>query len=188
MANCDKQETDGIVILGQVFCYPKTIYGAVAIFLVCATLVASVYIIFVQADTRTLSTVTQMWRTLKVTPQGEEVASEFDYRIEFWTPSVATQDYLESAGAVPAEDEWQVIDDPLKNQMFGEFLMKDPRVEGFRRAKVVGTGGGSPKEGWWWTMRVDQRLSVEDFIDLYRRFWGTTENVYLEVITVSADG
>ena len=110
-------------------------------------------------------------------------------RMEFWTPSARTGNYLRGQnGEIAPDDKWQVIsnDDPVIQ--FGMMLHTNRNVLGYRRVEVWGQGRTTFKPGWWWTMNVFTNYSAEDLGGAYRYFWKTSQPLFVEVIDNRGSG
>lgn len=104
-------------------------------------------------------------------------------RMEFWTPSVRTKDFLaRDDGNIRDRDKWKAIQGDERVIEFGKLLRSDSGVLGYRRYEVWGHGRTVPKPGWWWTMTVSTNYSVEKLVRAYRDFWKSPNAVFVEVI------
>jgi hypothetical protein len=95
-------------------------------------------------------------------------------RVEFWTPSVQTQ---ESPKAKP----WEKLADDAKLVEFGDLLTKEHIIEGYRRYDVIGAGKGDRQKGTWWI--ASGKFKFVEFLRAYHevRHPGADE-VYMEVL------
>ncbi len=104
-------------------------------------------------------------------------------RMEFWTPSAKTKDYLRKKdGEVDDNDKWQVIASDDAVLQFGMLLHSNQNVLGYRRVEEWGQGRTDFKPGWWWTMNVYTDYTAVDLAHAYQNFWKTPQPVFVEVI------
>jgi hypothetical protein len=103
-------------------------------------------------------------------------------RMEFWTPSAKTKDFLASEGGnIRDKDKWEIIPNEERVIEFGKLLRSDWAVLGYRRTEVWGHGRTVLKPGWWWTMTVSTNYPLEKFVLTYRNFWQSSNAVFVEV-------
>ena len=156
-------------------------WATVCVIVVCATIA---YLVpqFLHQDAPTAAH-SRLWHPVVVTPDGRDtVLSASTRRLEFWTPSVRTKDYVaQENGVVRDRDKWEIIatDEPVRQ--FGVLLRTNANVLGYRRAEVWGHGRTSLKPGWWWTLTVTPAYSVQSLHQAYRGFWKSTNAVYVEI-------
>ncbi|MEY2407935.1 MAG: hypothetical protein QOF48_605 [Verrucomicrobiota bacterium] len=126
----------------------------------------------------------RLWTPIVVTGGGEEtIIQAGTRRLEFWTPSGRTRDYLaRDGGAVRDRDKWEAIPSDEPVQQFGALLRTNSDVLGYRRAEVWGQGHTIFKPGWWWTITVTTNYSAQNLVHAYRGFWKSTNTIYVERI------
>ena len=158
-----------------------SIWSVLVVVLICAAVAFIAYELGRQAHG---GKARRLWTPIVVTPTGAETALEAGTRrLEFWTPSGKTKDYLaRDRGTIPDRDQWEIISSDEPVQQFGALLRTNSSVLGYRRAEVWGHGRTTLKPGWWWTMTVMTNYSVQTFIHAYRNFWKSSNAVFVEVI------
>jgi len=125
----------------------------------------------------------KVWTPIVVTPEGNQMVQPNTLRMEFWTPSSKTRDYLAKDGdAIRDRDKWEAIEGEERVIEFGKLLRSDSSVLGYRRAEVWGHGRTILKPGWWWTTTVTTNYSVDKLVRTYRDFWKSSNAVFVEVI------
>ena len=100
-------------------------------------------------------------------------------RLEFWTPSSKTKDYLSKSGG---SNSWEILENEEPVMQFGQLLHSDADVTGYRRAEVWGHGRTSLKPGWWWSVTVRTNYTVGKLSRAYRGFWKVPSSIFVEVI------
>jgi len=94
--------------------------------------------------------------------------------VEFWTPSVQTK---ESPKAKP----WERLVNDAKLIEFGNLLMTEHIVEGYRRHDIVGAGQGDRQNGTWWI--ATGKFKFVEFLRAYHEVWHPgADEVYMEVL------
>jgi len=133
-------------------------------------------------------TTPRIWTPIVVTPEGNQMIQPNTLRMEFWTPSSKTKDYLaQDGGAIRERDKWEAIPSEDRVIEFGKVLRSDSSVLGYRRAEVWGHGRTVLKPGWWWTTTVTTNYSVDKLVRTYRDFWKSSNAVFIEVIDNQGD-
>jgi hypothetical protein len=112
-------------------------------------------------------------------PRGEEKRRDHFRQFGFWTPSVVTKNNIKDDSMKPGRKrEWQNLRDENITVYFGEVLAgrkihrgvnwkKDRGVVGWRRYLTYGSGSSARKDGWWWTMTVNDKFDIAQFVGLY---------------------
>lgn len=156
-------------------------WATVCVALVCATIA---YLVpqFLQREAAPIAR-PRLWHPVVVTPDGRDtILSASTRRLEFWTPSVRTKDFVaQENGTVRDRDKWEIIPSDAPVQQFGVLLRTNANVLGYRRAEVWGHGRTSLKPGWWWTLTVTPAYNVQSLHHAYRGFWKSTNAVYVEI-------
>jgi hypothetical protein len=174
--------SEGVTLFGQTFAYPRTFWGVLPFALVCATIAFALYLIVPSASKETPSS-RRLWTPLVVTPEGNPMVVPDSLRLEFWTPSSKTRDYLAKEGGTARDaGTWEAIENEEPVMQFGRLLRSDSDVLGYRRAEVWGHGRTTLKPGWWWSMTVKTNYSVGKLVRTYRDFWKSPSGVFVEVI------
>jgi hypothetical protein len=126
----------------------------------------------------------RLWTPVVVGPDGSETALQAGTRrLEFWTPSAKTKDYLAGdGGAIRDRDKWEATASDERVQQFGSLLRTNSNVLGYRRTEVWGHGRTGLKPGWWWTTTVTTNYTVLNLMQAYRGFWKSTNAVFVEKI------
>lgn len=173
--------SDGITILGQTLSYPSSLWGTLAVLFLCAAVTLGIYFI-VRANPEQIRATGELWKSIRVESDGSQVIQKDTVRIEFWTPSSKTKEYLTKEGrAVADKDKWEILESDEKVEQFGDLLHSDSRVSGYRRSEVFGHGRTTLKAGYWWTMRVKSSYGVSDLSRAYREFWKAPDSIFVEV-------
>jgi len=172
MRKNEKKQEGCIEILGQVFCYPQTIWGMLSVACVVGGVTLIAYLFFkyhatVQGPGFSITS------TERIESTGD--TTENRYQIQFWTPSVKTK-------ATKGVASWEKIDSDEKLNGFANDLLKDRRVRGYRRYEVTGEGLSPRRQGYWWVMTADNDYSLSDFVKGYHAFWKNDTAVYVEVL------
>jgi hypothetical protein len=167
-----------IKILGQVVEYPETMHGVVFAVAVCVAIVFVVWIV-VHGPAENVRTIAGAFRTVESPKAGETKDVPGTSRLEFWTPSAKTVDFLKSKEGLSA---WEANATEERVKAFGELLKAKPGVNGYRRYEVWGHGVTEFKPGWWWVVRVREPFTAEQLIAEYRKFWGTDWPLFVEVL------
>jgi hypothetical protein len=160
--------------------YPRTIWGFLSVALICATITFAIYSL---KPARNAQPLRRLWTPLVVNTDGKEMIVPDSLRLEFWTPSSKTKDYLAKAGGTnDGKSNWEIIDTEEPVMQFGRLLRSDPEVVAYRRAEVWGHGRTSLKPGWWWSVTVRTNYSVAKLARTYRGYWKLPGSVFVEVI------
>ena len=159
---------------------PNTLCGVVCCLIVCATIAFIAHLVSSSHSTQS----PRLWITAVVATNGNQATIMADTRrMEFWTPSAKTKDYLSKEGGKIADnDKWQVIPSDAAVLQFGGILHSNANVLGYRRVEVWGQGRTNFKPGWWWTMNVYTNFSVVELAHTYQTFWKAPQPVFVEVI------
>ena len=154
------------------------LWSALIVALVCATVAYIAHQFIHRSPAR------RLWTPIVVTPEGTETTlAAATRRLEFWTPSSRTKDYVaREGGGIRDRDKWEAIASEEPVQQFGALLRTNSNVLGYRRAEVWGHGRTVLKPGWWWTMTVTTNYSVQTLLQSYRGFWKSTNAVFVEQI------
>jgi hypothetical protein len=162
------------------FACPNTLCGAVCCLFVCATIAFIAYLVVSPKPAQSR----RLWITAVVATNGNQATIMAETRrMEFWTPSTKTKDYLPKEGnEVANNDKWQVIPNDDAVLQFGALLHSNANVLGYRRIEVWGQGRTNFKPGWWWTMNVFTNYAVVDLAHAYQTFWKAPQPVFVEVI------
>lgn len=174
--NRTESRDEAVTILGQVFPYPSSIFGTLAVLFVCATIATAVCVLLT-AKPEQIRAVRSLWSTVQVEPDGTQIIQHDTMRVEFWTPSSKTKDYLRDNDA----KQWQATATEDQVTQFGNLLRKDPNIAGYRRTEVWGQGRTELKPGWWWTMTVHTNYSIGKFVSQYTAFWKSQDLIYIEI-------
>jgi len=178
MRSNEKKREGCIEILGQVFCYPQTIWGTLSVACVVGGVILIAYF-FVKYHTTIQTPNVKVGYGLSITSTeriekaGE--ATENRYQIQFWTPSAKTK-------LTKGIASWEKIDTDERLNEFAKDLLKDRRVRGYRRYEVTGEGISPRRQGYWWIMAADNDYSPGDFVKAYHEFWKNDTSVYVEVL------
>lgn len=186
-----QSESGDFVILGQVFSYPNSWKGLLALIAICLTIVSSIFVGLVYARGENIALFgawvgsdTHSIDRFVINEKGER--KRYDtYQIGFWTPSPETAKTYKSDNSTPLPL-WQSQVDDAKVDDFGDKLRSIPMVNGYRRSPVIGHGQTNYKAGYWWVVALDKRVPVEQVIYLYRKHWSLPssepQNIYVEVL------
>jgi len=160
---------------------PKTLWGFLSVLVICATVGFAAYK-FVPGK-KTAPT-RRLWTPLVINNLDTEMVVPDTLRLEFWTPSSKTRDYLtrEPNNAGDTNRNWEVIESEDRVVQFGHHLRKDVDVIGYRRTEIWGHGRTALKPGWWWSITVRTNYPVTRLAKTYREFWKTQSSVFVEVI------
>lgn len=160
---------------------PKTLWGFLSIVVICATLGFGIYRL---APGKKSAPPRRLWTPLIVNNLDNAMVVPDTLRIEFWTPSSKTKDFLarEPKDAANTNRNWEIIESEEPISRFGEALRKDTDVVGYRRTEVWGHGRTALKPGWWWSITVRTNYPVAKLAKTYRDFWQTSSSVFVEVI------
>ncbi len=176
------QKQEGVGLFGIHFAYPRTFWGVLPVVFVCAT-IAFVAHLLLAGPSHLQAPAQRLWTPMVILTNGDRSVIPEARRMEFWTPSSKTKDYLvRIKGEVYDSDKWQILsnDDPVLQ--FGNNLHASPGVLGYRRTEVWGHGRSGFKPGWWWTMTVATDYSVDRFASNYQAFWKSPRAVFVELI------
>jgi len=156
-------------------------WSTLTVALVCATVA---FLVFQYRQTSATPPAQRLWTPVVLTPEGGETALQpATRRLDFWTPSARTKDYLaREGGAVRERDKWEILTSDEAVQQFGTLLRTNSNVLGYRRAEVWGHGRTSLKPGWWWNMTVTTNYTVQNLMQAYRGFWKSSNAVFVEVV------
>jgi hypothetical protein len=184
-SNGRQSDAGDFVILGQVLCYPKTWKGVVATLIIGAVAVAVTYNLFVIGNSRTVDSVASIFGsgTQRFAVEADGKRTKYHtYQIGFWTPSAGTEESFIPPPDGKAISSWQkgVTEDHVND--FGLKLRTLRGVNGYRRWLVTGHGQSGFKVGYWWIVALDESVTVDEVMKVYRDFWKTSESVYVEVI------
>ncbi len=123
---------------------------------------------------------------------GKEISRTSFRQFSFWTPSVATKTTIyDDSKNKGQRKEWQSLGSEEKTETLSLILSgtiadndgvdwkKKGGIVGWRRYRVYGSGSSkspdgktsSRKEGWWWTMTVDDNFYINKFLKLYREVY-----------------
>ncbi len=172
------QRNEGVSFLGLTIAYPKTVWGTLTFALVCATIVAAVYLLAPHA-----ARPRRLWVPAVVEKNGSQTIMGETRQMNFWTPSTRTKEYLSKSGAAVSDsDKWQVIASDDLVMQFGMMLHTNGNVLGYRRSEGWGHGRSIFKPGWWWTVNVMSNYSVAELGRVYQSFWKCSAPVFIEVV------
>ena len=177
-----RQKNDGASFLGVSFAYPKTLWATLPFAFACATIAFIAYL-FLHSSPEQSAEPRRVWTPIVIMTNGIQTIQGDMRRMEFWTPSARTKDYVaREGGGVRERDKWEILssDEPVIE--FGKLLRSDSSVAGYRRAEVWGHGRTILKPGWWWTMTVTTNYPVDKLMRTYRDFWKSPNSVFVEVI------
>jgi hypothetical protein len=157
-------------------------WGVIALVVLCATVAFIIYQLPHDSHASEAAPLRRLWAPTVFTPEGTQIVQSDTIRLEFWTPSSKTGDYLaREAGAVRDRDKWEVIPNEERVVQFGQVLRADADVLGYRRAEVWGHGRTTLKPGWWWVTTVTTNYSAEKLVGVYRNFWKSSNAVFVEI-------
>jgi hypothetical protein len=159
----------------------KTFWGFLSVLVICATLGLAVYKL---APAKRTAPPRRLWTPLVVNNLNAEMVVPDTLRLEFWTPSSKTKDYLtkDLKATGDTNRNWEIIDSEDRVTQFGQYLRKDTDVVGYRRTEVWGHGRTALKPGWWWSITVRTNYPTAKLAKSYREFWNTSSSVFVEVI------
>jgi hypothetical protein len=158
------------------FAHPKLVLGTLCCAFVCATIAFSAFHFGSEPPRR-------LWSPIVIETNGNETVLGDSRQLEFWTPSIRTQDYLHKAGGeVVSREKWQVVTNDDVFVQFGAMLHSKHGVLGYRRVEVWGQGRTDFKPGWWWTVNVSTDFSPADLRRAYEQFWKSGQIVFVEVM------
>src|SRR5262245_65604105 len=81
----------------------------------------------------------KVWTPIVVTPEGNQMVQPNTLRMEFWTPSSKTKDYLaRDDGVIRDRDKWEAIESEERVIEFGKILRSDASVLAYRRGECWG--------------------------------------------------
>ena len=161
------------------FACSKTLCGTASCLFVCATIAFVAYLVISSKS----APARRLWVPVVVETNGSQTVLGETRQMEFWTPSVKTQDYLhKEGGEVAGSEKWQVIPSDDAVLQFGALLHSNQNVLGYHRVEDWGQGRTSFKPGWWWTVNVFTNYSVVDMAHAYQTFWKVSQPVFIEVI------
>ena len=160
---------------------PRTVWSFLSILVVCALLAFAIYKL---APAKTPAPPHRLWTPLVVNNLGGEMNVPDQLRLEFWTPSSKTKDYVtkNSRDGADTNRHWEILESEEPVVQFGQRLRKDDEVLGFRRTEVWGHGRTGLKPGWWWSITVRTNYPPTKLAKTYREFWKTSNSVFVEVI------
>ena len=125
----------------------------------------------------------RLWLPVVIDTNGRGTVLGETRRLEFWTPSVKTKDYLsKEGGEVTAKDKWQVLPSEDAVLQFGTMLRTNANVLGYRRVEAWGQGRSKFKPGWWWTLNVLTNYTAGDLAKDYQNFWKSQQGLFVELI------
>ena len=159
----------------------KSFWTFLSTVVVCATLVFAIYKLLPEKKT---APPRRLWTPLVVNNLNTEMVVPDTLRLEFWTPSAKTKDFVskEPKDAGDTNRNWEAIESEEMVAQFGQHLRKDTDVVGYRRSEVWGHGRTGLKPGWWWSITVRTNYPVAKLAKSYREFWKTPSSVFVEVI------
>lgn len=160
------------------FAIPNALFLTIRCVCICATIIILAYL-FVPH----VKPARRLWTPVITATNGDNTILGESRQLEFWTPSVKTQNYLhkENGEVVPTE-KWEVISNDDTAMQFGMMLHTNLNVLGYRRVEVWGQGRTSYKPGWWWTLNVLTNYTAADLAHAYEDFWKSHQIVFVEVI------
>lgn len=157
-------------------CGPKSFWGFLSVALVCAT---AVFISSQINSTKKSPPLRRLWTPLVVNTDGKEMITPDTLRMEFWTPSSKTKDYLGKDGT---NRTWEFLESEEAVMQFGKVLRTNSEIVGYRRMEVWGHGRTSLKPGWWWSVTVRTNYPVSKLARTYREYWKMPSSLFVEVI------
>jgi len=159
----------------------KSFWSFLSIVVICATLG---FIALLLVPAKKTAPPRRLWTPLVINNLNTEMIVPDTLRLEFWTPSSKTKDYLtkETKDAGDTNRHWEVIESEELVTQFGQALRKDADLVGYRRTEVWGHGRTALKPGWWWSITVRTNYPVAKLAKTYRDFWKTPSSVFVEVI------
>jgi len=161
------------------FACPRTWCGALPAVFACATIAFVAYLVASSHSEPSR----RLWIPVVVETNGTRTILGETRQMEFWTPSVKTEDYLAKAGGeIGDKEKWEVIPSDDAVIQFGKLLHSNLNVLGYRRVEVWGQGRTGYKPGWWWTMNVSTNYTAGDLAQAYQSFWKSPQTLFVEVI------
>ncbi len=159
----------------------KSFWSFLSIVVICATLG---FIALLLVPAKKTAPPRRLWTPLVINNLNTEMIVPDTLRLEFWTPSSKTKDYLakETKDAGDTNRHWEIIESEELVTQFGQALRKDADLVGYRRTEVWGHGRTALKPGWWWSITVRTNYPVAKLAKTYRDFWKTPSSVFVEVI------
>ena len=159
----------------------KTFLGFLSIVVICATVGFAIYKF---APAKITAPPRRLWTPLVINNLNVEMVVPDTLRLDFWTPSSKTKDYLtkDPKDTGDTNRNWEVIESEERVIQFGQYLRKDVEVIGYRRTEVWGHGRTGLKPGWWWSITVRTNYPAAKLAKSYREFWKTSSSVFVEVI------
>jgi len=154
--------------------------GLIGCLCICATITFVAWLAFGQKA----KPASRLWIPVLVATNGNfaTIVSE-TRRMEFWTPSAKTKDYVRKVdGKVDDHEQWQVMPDDEAVLQFGTLLHSNKNVLGYRRVEAWGQGRTSFKPGWWWSVNVYTNYTAVDMAHVYQQFWKSSQPTFIEVI------
>ncbi len=160
----------------------KSFWSFLSILSICALLAFAIYTF--APEKKSVAPARRLWTPLVVNNLNTEMIVPDTLRLEFWTPSAKTKDFVskEPKDAGDTNRNWEVIESEEMVAQFGQALRKDTDVVGYRRSEVWGHGRTGLKPGWWWSITVRTNYPVAKLAKSYREFWKTPSSVFVEVI------
>jgi hypothetical protein len=162
----------------------KTFWSFLSILVVCATIGFVIYQGVQFLPPKKAAPPRRLWTPLVINNLNTEMIVPDTLRLEFWTPSAKTKDYLTKEPKADGDTNrnWEAIESEELVTQFGQHLRKDADVVGYRRTEVWGHGRTTLKPGWWWSITVRTNYPVAKLARTYREFWKTPSSVFVEVI------
>jgi hypothetical protein len=159
----------------------RSFWSFLSIVVVCATITFAIYTL---VPAKKAAPPRRLWTPLVINNLNTEMIVPDTLRLEFWTPSSKTKDYLtkETKDAGDTNRNWEIIESEELVTQFGQALRKDADLVGYRRTEVWGHGRTALKPGWWWSITVRTNYPVAKLAKTYREFWKTPSSVFVEVI------
>lgn len=111
--------------------------------------------------------------------------------VEFWTPSRYTASTAVAAGNTNLAN-WEKdlgklikVDDKFIEEKIVNFALMlkvqfPSEIKASRCAANLGFGTSGFKEGYWWSLRVEE-LELRRFVDEYWKFWKPSRSIYIQV-------
>ena len=159
---------------------PKISPGILPWLLVWAAIAGLACFVFLQ---RQAEPARRLWLPVVVGTNDSTPILGETHRLEFWTPSAKTKDYLSTNGGSYEDNErWQILTSDDKVNEFGMMLHSNRAIFGYRRVEEWGQGRTGFKPGWWWTMNAATDFTAVDLARAYRQFWNSPQAVLVEVI------
>jgi len=162
----------------EAFAIPNALLLTIRCVCICATIIILAYL-FVPHPRQAR----RLWTPVVIATNGDSTILGESRQLEFWTPSIKTQNYLhtENGKVVPTEA-WEVISNDDAILQFGTMLHSNVDVLGYRRVEVWGQGRTNFKPGWWWTLNVLTNYTAGDLAQTYEEFWKSHQILFVEVI------